>query len=367
LRITKIKIAECGIALPYVLRLGPVEIRTRDYVLLRVETDEGFFGEAIGYPRGTPLFETLSSMGRRILGADVGMRRQVVFNLEQSNVPARAGLTRALSLIDIALWDIACKQAAQPLFRLLGALRSAAEATIVAGYYVDQRGIPAVVDEVGQLQDAGCRRVKIMLKGDDPVFDHQYVAAVTAKMPGQVAADAHWTWNTYTEAKKVCRDLDSMGLSFLEDPFAASDVRLTHELRRDLVTPIAAGEDTFGARVVSELVSGIDILRVDATTVGGITGAIEAIGLAMGAGRTVFPHVFAPLHVHLACAFPNVEGVEWITEESGADPLQQMLLNVPRLRDGEMRPSEEPGAGILIHWDAVERLARRQAVIAPES
>jgi L-alanine-DL-glutamate epimerase-like enolase superfamily enzyme len=86
----------------------------------------------------------------------------------------------------------------------------------------------------------------------------------------------------------------------------------------------------------------------------------------MGAGRTVFPHVFAPLHVHLACAFPNVEGVEWIPEESGADPLQQMLLNMPVLRDGEMRPSEEPGVGISINWQAVERFARRHAVITPE-
>ena len=56
---------------------------------------------------GTPLFDTLSSMARRILGKDTRMRRQVMFNLEYSNVPARAGLTRSLSLIDIALWDIA--------------------------------------------------------------------------------------------------------------------------------------------------------------------------------------------------------------------------------------------------------------------
>src|ERR1700740_515431 len=127
LQITKVQIAECGIALPYILRLGPVEIRTRDYVLLRIETDAGVFGEAVGYPRGTPLFDTLSGMARRVLGKDVRMRRQVMFNLEYSNVPARAGLTRALSLLDIALWDIATKRAGQPLFQFLGGLRKAAE------------------------------------------------------------------------------------------------------------------------------------------------------------------------------------------------------------------------------------------------
>src|SRR3984885_4447465 len=365
-QISRIQIAECSIALPYVLRLGPVEIRNRDYVLMRVECADGVFGEAIGYPRGTPLFETLSGMGRRILGADSSMRRQVVFHLEQSNVPARAALTRGLSLIHIALWDVASKQASQPLLEFLWGIRCAAEVTVVAGYYVDQRGIGAVVDEVALLQDAGCKRVKIMLKGDDADFDYRYCSAVVEKMPGHVAADAHWTWNTLTEARKVCRALDGLGLGFLEDPFAASDVQLTHELRRGLVTPIAAGEDTFGPRVVSELVSGIDILRVDATTVGGITGAVEAIHLAAAAGRTVFPHVFAPLHVHLACAFPNVEAVEWITQESGADPLDQFLQNIPTIKHGQMSPSEEPGIGISIDWSAVEKLSRRHAVITAD-
>jgi L-alanine-DL-glutamate epimerase-like enolase superfamily enzyme len=366
-QISRIQIAECGIPLPYVLRLGPVEIRTRDYVVLQVQSEAGICGEAIGYPRGTPLFDTLSGMARRILGADVCMRRQVMFNLEQSNVPARAALTRGLSLIDIALWDIACKRAKQPLFHFLGGLRTEAETTVVAGYYVDQRSIAEVVDEVGLLQDAGCGRVKIMLKGDDAAFDRKYVSAITDKMPGRVAADAHWTWSTLTEAMRVCRDLDGMGLNFLEDPFSASDLRLTHELRRHLVTPIAAGEDVFGARVVSDLVSGIDVLRVDATTVGGLTGAIEAINIAAAAGRTVFPHVFAPLHLHLACAFPNVEGVEWITQESGADPLHQLLHNVPLLKDGKMRPCDEPGVGISVDWDAVERLSRRSVVITADN
>jgi L-alanine-DL-glutamate epimerase-like enolase superfamily enzyme len=365
MEISKIRIAECALPLPRVLRLGAIEIRTRDYVVARFETSEGTYGEAIAYPRGTPLLETLSSMARRILGADPAMRRQIVHDLELSNVPARAGLTRGLSFIDLALWDIACKRARQPLVELLGGLRRAAEITVVAGYYVDQRSIADVVDEVGRVEDAGFYRAKIMLKGNDAAFDRKYAEAVTRRLPGRIAADAHWSWSILTEAKRICRSLDDLGLSFLEDPFAASDIRLTHELGRQLATPLAAGEDTFGPRVISELVSGIDILRVDATTVGGITGAIEAIHIAAAAGRTVFPHVFAPIHVHLACAFPNIESVELIPEESGADPLERMLRNLPRIQGGKMIPHPEPGIGVFLDWEAVEKLARRHIVIEP--
>jgi L-alanine-DL-glutamate epimerase-like enolase superfamily enzyme len=363
MKISKIQIAECPVPLPRILRLGPIEIRTRDYVVIRIETESGIFGEAIGYPRGTPLFETLSSMSRRLIGKDAQMRRRVMFDLEQSNVPARAALTRGLSLIDIALWDIACKQAKQPLFQYLGGFRTSAEVTQVAGYYIDQRSIPEVAEEISQMRDEGCRRVKIMLKGDSPEFDLQYASAATEQMPGQVAADAHWSWISLNEAKRTCRILDGLGLNFLEDPFAASDWRFTHELRRDMITPIAAGEDVFGRHAISDLVSGIDIFRLDATTVGGITGAIEAISLAAAAGKTVFPHVFWPLHIHLACASPSVEGVEVIPPESGADPLDRLLRNIPVAKHGEMSPGEEPGVGISIKWDAVEQLASRHVVI----
>lgn len=367
MKISKIQIAECPVPLPRVLRLGSIEIHTRDYVVIQIETESGTIGEAIGYPRGTPLFETLSGMSRRIVGKDAQMRRRMMFDLEQSNIPARAALTRGLSLIDIALWDIASKQAAQPLFQYLGGLRTTAEVTQVAGYYIDQRSISEVADEISLLRDGGCRRVKIMLKGDSPAFDLKYVAAATEKMPGRVAADAHWSWNTLTEARRICRDLDGFGLNFLEDPFAASDWRLTHELRRDMTTPIAAGEDVFGGHVISDLVDGIDILRVDATTVGGITGAIEAINLAAAAGKTVLPHVFWPLHIHLACASPTVEGVEVIPAEYGADPLDRLLRNIPVIKDGEMSPSEEPGVGISIMWDAVKQLARRHVLITTDT
>jgi len=366
MQISQVRVAECQIPLPKVLRLGPIRITSRDYVAIRIETDHGLFGEAIGYPRGTPLFEILCRMARSIIDENASMRREVMVKLDRANVPARATITRGLSLLDVALWDLGAKAAGQPLFKLLGGFQQSAEVTVVAGYYVDQRSISDVVGEVAGLADAGFARMKIMLKGDDAPFDRKYAAAIAERLPGQIAADAHWSWTTLTEAKAICRDLDGFGLNFLEDPFAAGDWRMTHELQQILRTPLAAGEDVFGARAFADLVSGIGLLRVDATTCGGITGAIEAINLAAAAGRTVLPHVFPPLHLHLACAFPNVEGVEMIPLNSGADPLQYLLRYWPTIHDGRMRVSDEPGAGIALDWDAIERLAQRVEVVRGE-
>lgn len=365
MKITKALIAECRIPLPHTLRLGPTQITTRDFLVLRIETDSGIFGEAIGYTRGTPLFESMEMVARRVMALDPLMRSGLIARLENTNVPGRAAFPRSYSLIDIACWDILAKKTGMPLFVLLGGLRDRAAVTGVAGYYMDLRKIDDIAHEVSRLFGAGYSRVKIMLKGDDPDFDHGYVDSITSAAQGPVAADAHWSWATLTEAQRVCRDLDQFQLDFLEDPFPAADVHLTHELQKSLTTRLAAGEDVLGTRTLLELVRGIGILRVDATTCGGISGAVEAIHHAWGAGRTVFPHVWAPIHIHLACAFPNVEGVEFIAAEIGADPIEKLLKNVPKVEHGYMRPSEEPGVGITLDWPAIEKLCCRSTVIEP--
>ena len=96
---------------------------------------------------------------------------------------------------------------------------------------MDRRSIAEIADEVSRLVDEGYERVKVMLKGDDPGFDTEYVSAVCARAPGRIAADAHWSFSTLTEAIRFCAVLDEMGLAFIEDPFAANDIRLTQSYR----------------------------------------------------------------------------------------------------------------------------------------
>jgi L-alanine-DL-glutamate epimerase-like enolase superfamily enzyme len=363
LKVNRVEAALVRVPLPQELRLGPMRITTRDYVALRVHTDAGLHGDALGYPRGTPLLESVARVARHLPGHDPLMRRQPLHAFEQGNVTSLAGYGRALSLVDIALWDICCKVAGLPLYQMLGGLRSRVPVTAVAGYYMDCRPLSEIADEVAQRLDEGFARVKVMLKGDDPDFDLRYVRAVTSRAPGRVAADAHWSWTTLTDALRVCRQLDDAGLAFLEDPFPPHAIELTTALAARLRTPLAAGEDVPGARAMLQLASHVAVLRVDATTCGGITGALAALHAAGLSGCNVLPHVFAPLHVHLACAFGHVEAVEWIPEASGADPLETLLLRPPRPKDGQLIPDPHPGVGLELDWTRVMARSERMEVI----
>lgn len=363
MRITRVLVALVRVPLPHELRLGPVRIATRDYVALRVETDAGVHGDALGYPRGTPLLEACVRVARGLPGRDALMRREALLGFEQANVTSLASYSRALSLVDIALWDIACKVAGLPLYKMLGGLRARVPVTAVAGYYMDRRPLQDIADEVASRIDEGFARVKVMLKGDDPEFDLRYVQAVTSRAPGRVAADAHWSWTTLTEALRVCRLMDDAGLAFLEDPFAPQAVELTTALAGRLRTPLAAGEDVPDARALHRLAGSVAVLRVDATTCGGVTGALAALQAAALAGCSVLPHVFAPLHAHLACAFGQIEAVEWIPAASGADPLQALLLHPPGTHDGQWVVSEEAGCGLELDWSRVQEQSQQWEVI----
>lgn len=358
MRITRILAAECRLALPRPLRLGPIEMTTRDYVALRIETEGGIGGDALGYPRGSALLETLGRLAPRLLGRDALMRREAVTGLDRQLVTGRLALLRALSLLDVALWDIGCRAARLPLHRLLGGWRARVPVTAVAGYHAAERDVASIRDEVAALLDAGHPRVKVMLRGDDDAADLRLVEALAPLAGhGRLAADLHWSFHNLTDAARLCARLDGFGLSFIEDPFAATEPSLTRALQARLATPLAAGEDAAGPVALAELAAGIGLLRVDATTCGGITAALAAAQAAGLAGRPVLPHVFAPLHGALAGALPEVEGVELIPPAAGTEPVDAILARPAIPRGGWLDLPEEPGTGLVLDWEAVARHA----------
>jgi L-alanine-DL-glutamate epimerase-like enolase superfamily enzyme len=356
-QITSIHAVECALPLPRPIVLGTTRIETRDIVVLAIGTTDGLTGVAIGYTRGSPLLEALNRLGPRLIGKDAWQRRAIINQLESSAFPARAQMSRAYSLIDIALWDLACKHAKMPLHAMLGTFREAVPATAVAGYFVQSRSVDHIRAEVKRRFDDGFVRVKTMINGLDDAADLKLCTAV-ARDGGRQAVDAHWSWQNLSQAKPLCNKLDGLGFEFIEDPFPAGEWQAAHKLQLTLATPIAAGEDVYGLSALAHLSNCIGLLRVDATTCGGITTALEAIAVAAANGRQVFPHVFPSLHVHLACACPFIETVEFIPAETEADPLHLILRNEPKLEDGLVKPSTRPGVGFDIDFEAAARFKR---------
>ncbi|KQT62927.1 MULTISPECIES: mandelate racemase/muconate lactonizing enzyme family protein [unclassified Aureimonas] len=368
IRIEAIDIASCRLLLEKPVRLGSVTVESRDYVCVRVRTDAGITGHAIGYRSGSQLFDSLEALAPHLLGRDPLMRQETADYLETSFVPSRASHLRAMSLFDVALWDITAKRAGLPLYVMLGGMRRSVPALPVLGFSYNDRPIQEILDEVARHRDAGETIAKVMIKGSDVVANGRYVQtlASTYRDDLSLAVDTHWSWRTLTEALDTCRRIDDCGLAFIEDPFLPQQWRLSGELGSKLRTPLAAGEDVLDPYSYLDLCSGVDILRVDATSCGGIATAMNAIAIAAARGRRVLPHVFPYLHLHLACAQNTIMAVEYIPEHTGTDPVRRLLKDFPVIKDGHFMVSDEPGAGCDLEWSNVcDHAVRSSSVESP--
>lgn len=357
--VTAVDIALCRLEMPHPVRLGAVAYTTRDYVTVRLRTDEGLSGYAYGYERGTPLADALRSVGQHVVGTSPAHRRRTIDRLLSANAPARSAMIRAISLLEIALWDLTAKAAGMPLHHLLGATRDRVPAMPVCGYFLDVVGEDGLHEQIADLVGRGFRQLKLIGGARSPRETERFVGACREAAGEEVrlAVDVHYSLRTREDAVRVARALDACDVSFLEDPFPPSRWRDMVAVAGRVRTPLAAGEDVADPVAFGDLLEAVSVLRPDATTCGGIAAALTGIELAATAGASVIPHVFPGLSGQLAGAYPHISCVEVILPEVGADPIDAVLSRSPEIVDGELVIDTTPGHGIELDWDAVERIA----------
>jgi L-alanine-DL-glutamate epimerase-like enolase superfamily enzyme len=356
MRVIGVDVALCSFELPHPVRLGPVEYRCRDYVALRVCTeDAAVAGYAAGYTRGTPLFEAVCLLAPSIVGADALARGALFARLEAAHRPGHAALVRALSLLEMALWDLTAKQAALPLHAVLGGTREVAPAMGVCGYFIEERGEEAILDDLRRLEQDGFARLKLMLGARPPLWMLRFLTrAKEALAPDTLlGVDVHYSLASLEEGVRLVRALDGLGLAFIEDPFDPARWRQLVALSRQVSTPVAAGEDVVSPLQYRDILEGAAILRVDPSTCGGFGSAIEGIELATAMGASVIPHGFVGVNAQLAGAFPAVSAVEVIPPEISSDGFEKLVEPACELRDGSVHLDRAPGAGLRLDWEGV--------------
>src|SRR5438132_11367036 len=108
---------------------------------VKTETDENVTGIGLG---GTGLVgqATIEGLKHELIGEDPIDVERLWHKMWVPKIIGRRGLTtRAISAIDIGLWDIRAKLAGLPLYKLLGGLRDRMPTYIAGGYYGEGEGI----------------------------------------------------------------------------------------------------------------------------------------------------------------------------------------------------------------------------------
>ena len=229
----------------------------------------------------------------------------------------------------------------------------------VGGYFLEERTIEDVEDELRALVASGFTHVKV--HAHDPVVIERLWTAVGDDATFSV--DLHMRFADIDQARRECGVLDQLGLGFIEDPFPPDRPELTATLADEMETPIAAGEDANGLEALLALARSADVVRVDATASGGISAALRAADEAMAFGHAAMTHAFVEMHAQVAGGSSAISTAETIPYSTGANPVDRLLRSTQTIESGALVLSEEPGHGLDVDWDALAGFSRRMTTV----
>ena len=361
--------------------------QNRDWVLLKIETDEGITGLGEWSPGASPA--AFNGLRRMLVGQDP----MNINALHHPNQPHR-GLWNMGGLgagVEIALWDIVGKKLGVPLFQLLGGkLRDKVRMycdchsgvfwtggefaerweSVYAGHPADPGYSPEALVKMALTMEAeGFTCIKF---DGDLATPHKrdrydrstsrpertYVVELmrtvrAALQPGtDLALDLHGSYNLI-DALSIAKDLEPLGLLWLEDPvrWEWGNVDALAKITMQTSTPICTGEILYGAKNHRELIvkQACDLLEPDFPRSGGPIELRRIAEMAEMYYMSVAPHnmsspITAIAAAHVCATIPNFLALEyhsrniplWSTMLDFKDPIQNGYITLP---DG-------PGLGI---------------------
>jgi L-alanine-DL-glutamate epimerase-like enolase superfamily enzyme len=299
-------------------------------------------------------------LAKHLIGKDPAERKKIIselFFVENFGWDFRLGrnglAVMAISAIDMALWDIMCKDADLPLWIVLGGYNDRVEAYNTHGGWLSWK-IEELVSNAKSLVREGYKSIKLKVGSENPEDDYERLKAVRQAVGNhiKVMTDANAKWDLET-AMRWGRKLDDFDPFWFEEPINPLDIRGHVTLRSKITAPIAIGESIHNKFTFRDyLVQGAcDILQVDATKVTGITEWIEIANLAEAFNVNVYPHtnIQQPLHVQLVAASRNahvVEHVPWLLDV-------WKYQNIPH--EGYFELPKVAGAGTEIKQEAIKK------------
>jgi galactonate dehydratase len=338
-----------------------VDVGTRDWLFVVVETDEGLRGIGEGSLPGHPraVAAAVEEYREYVVGEDPA-RIQHLWQLMYRQPFFRSGAVTlsAMSAIEQALWDIKGKVAGLPVYELLGGRchdRVKLYANGPGGATLEE-----YLDSARSLVDRGFTAMKTgVTEAVRPVQGDGFVRRAAGRMEAlrdalgetvEIAFDAHGRL-TPAMSIKLARALEPYDVWFLEEPALPENAKGLADVARATTIPVATGERLFtkwAFREVLEL-GGAALLQPDLSHCGGV---LEARAIA--AMAEVYYCGFAPhnplgpvntiVSAHVGMASPNFVALE--TCLYPPEWTRNLLSEPLEFRDGYLQLSDAPGWGV---------------------
>ena len=343
------------VPLRYVLGTSAATVRAAPLLLVEVMTEEGVSGHSyvFGYRRSgvrsiAHVLDDIAALASGQVIAPLALGAMLERRFALLGV---TGVVRmAFSAFDMALWDALAVAAGLPLTCLLGGTPRPVRAYNSCGLGLMTPS--AAADEAEALLEGGMRAVKLRLGYPTLTEDLAVTRAVRSRLPDSVELLVDYNQAlSRIDALARGRALQSEGVGWLEEPIRHDDLDGNAEIARSLDLPLQLGENFDAPKdLLRALRAGAcDLVMPDVARIGGVSGWMQAAGVAQAHGVPMSSHLMPEASAHLLAATPTchlLEYVDW-TDALAREPV--------RIEDGCWPIADRPGTGL--DWDP-EKVAR---------
>jgi L-alanine-DL-glutamate epimerase-like enolase superfamily enzyme len=333
---------------------------------IEIRTDQGLTGIGPGIDPAL-----LDAVRAQLVGKDPFDTEQHAARLRYyaQGVPYRGG-----ACVDIALWDLIGKACGQPLYKLWGGARERVipYASMIALGTPEERARLAA-----QLAGEGWKAIKLRLHHPDMKDDIRTVEAVKSATGGrmtitvdanQAQSSGNWQpgvlWD-YRRALETARELERLGVYWLEEPLPRYEFAQLAELNRHVSIQLAGGENNRGIHEFRQMCElGVyDLLQPEPLVTGGITELRKIGALAEVYSRRIVPHhaggsIGTVATLHLTASWPHAPFWELLHDPpvGSFEHRFAIFTDPPRLgKDGHFEVPQGPGLGVDINPDFIAR------------
>jgi len=362
---------------------------SRNYVLIKITSDAGVYGIGEGYGSpGVGVKEQVLSLKPWLVGKDpleidklYTQMGEGTRDLSGTRTDGSAhNLLRAVSGIEMALWDLAGKILEVPTSTLLGgkfrdkvrvydhaAPRNMLDKASVAdwaakvkahpsGFTCHKFGFPNSNPATDKARDLSNRVLTTReLIGVQKGFENCREAVGWDR---DLMVHCHWEYDLRT-AIQIADAVESIKPVWLEDPLPVDYSDSWKRLCAASKVPICMGENLARREGFKDFIlnQGADILHPDLRNSGGfletkrIADMAHIFGLPM-ANHNTGSQVYTYAAVQWAASIRDYMSLETITGEGGWMD-QVLLLDGPYIKDGFIQVTDKPGLGIELNPDVV--------------
>jgi L-alanine-DL-glutamate epimerase-like enolase superfamily enzyme len=356
--VTEVSVATIQGQLPAPVVFGDWIMKHREFVVVRMRTASGREGWAFTLTRDGAVAEQIRrTIAPVYVGSDVSDRGRSFRTAWRRSLASHCGGVglRALSIVDLAAWDVAAKLAERTIAEFIGGEVKRMPATAIIGYP------PATVDaqmigkQVSELSAVGWIRFKAPIAPTLESSAARLRAARSAAPTAWLGCDAAWMFDEVDTAAEFARSIADVNLESFEDVFPPGDALQLAELRGKIETPIAMGDEQGGSYYPQALImaDAVDLVRIDLTCMGGITGGRRIVDECLAAGMRFSAHMFAHVHSQVFSAWGFTDTpIEWGVPWTGVDPYADSLAQPVLTPEGRMCPlPQSAGFGALLNRD----------------